>query len=86
VFENKVLRIIIGRRRKEIESYWRKLHNQHLFSLQNIIRVIESRRVRWMVQVACIEWMGNITKILVRTSEGKRPLRRPERRGKKILK
>jgi hypothetical protein len=54
VFENRVLRKIFGPRREENKS-WRKLHNDELHSLYsslNIVRVIKSRRMRWVGHVA----------------------------------
>jgi hypothetical protein len=56
VFENKVLRRISGPTREEDKS-WRKLHNDELhslYSLPNIVRVIKSRRMRWVGHVACM--------------------------------
>jgi hypothetical protein len=55
VFENRVLRRIIGPKRAEITWEWRKLHNEELNDLylsQNIIRAIKSRRMRWAGHVA----------------------------------
>jgi hypothetical protein len=49
MFENRVLRRIFGPKRDEIIASWRKMHNQelhNLYSLPNIIRMIESRRLR----------------------------------------
>jgi len=49
VFENKVLRRIFGCKQKEVVGGWRKLHNEklcNLYTSQNIIRVIKSRRMR----------------------------------------
>jgi hypothetical protein len=49
VFENRVLRRIIGPKREE-DGSWRKLHNDDelhgLYSSPNIVRVIKSRRVK----------------------------------------
>ena len=48
VFENKILRRIIGPKRDE-NVEWRRLHNEELLSLYrspNIVRVIKSRRLR----------------------------------------
>ena len=55
VFENRVLRRIFGPKRDEITGERRKLHNEELYDLyclQNIVRVIKSRRVRWAGHVA----------------------------------
>jgi hypothetical protein len=54
VFENRVLRRIFGPKRKEGRS-WRKLHNDELhdlYSSPNIVKVIKSRRTRWVGYVA----------------------------------
>jgi hypothetical protein len=51
LFENMVLRVILGPRRDEITGKWRKLHIEELndlYSSPNIIRVIKSRRMRWV--------------------------------------
>jgi hypothetical protein len=55
-----------------------KLHN--LYSSPNIIRQIKSRRMRWVGHVACMGEEGEVYKVLVGKSEGKRLLRRPRRR------
>jgi hypothetical protein len=50
VFEKRVLRRIFGPKRDEVTGDWRKLHNEelhNLYSSPNIIRMIESRRMRW---------------------------------------
>jgi hypothetical protein len=49
VFENTVLRRTSGPKGHETTGGWRKLHNQelHLFSSQNIITIIVSKRKRW---------------------------------------
>jgi hypothetical protein len=54
VFENRVLRRIFGPKR-EGDGSWRKLHNDELHDLYfspNIVRVINSRRMRWAGHVA----------------------------------
>jgi hypothetical protein len=54
VSENRVLRRIFGPKREE-DGSWRKLHNDELhglYSSPNIIRVIKSRRMRWVGHVA----------------------------------
>jgi hypothetical protein len=49
VFDNRVLRRIFGPKRNEVTGEWRKLHNEELhilYSSQNIIRQINTRRLR----------------------------------------
>ena len=50
VFENRVLRrIVFWLKRDEVTGEWRKLYNEELndlYSSQNIIRVVKSRRLR----------------------------------------
>jgi hypothetical protein len=68
VFENRVWRKIFIPGREEDRS-WRKLHNDELHSLYsspNIVRVVKSRRMRWVGYVACMRegrsvhrfWLG----------------------------
>jgi hypothetical protein len=55
VFENGVLRIILRRKGFEVETGFRKLHNEELHSLHSspsIIRMIKSRRMLWTENVA----------------------------------
>jgi hypothetical protein len=43
------LRRIFGPKREEVTGEWRRLHNEKLYDLyssQNVIRVIKSRRMR----------------------------------------
>jgi hypothetical protein len=51
-----------------------------LYSSPNIIRHIKSRRMRWAGQVARMGGKRELYKVLVKKSEGKRPLGRPRRR------
>jgi hypothetical protein len=55
VFENRVLRGILGPKRDDVMVRWRKLHNgelHNLYSSPYIIRHIKSRRIRWAGHVA----------------------------------
>jgi hypothetical protein len=56
VFENRVLTRIFGPKRDEVTGEWRKLHEElhDLYSSPNIVRVIKSRRMRWVGHVALI--------------------------------
>jgi hypothetical protein len=78
VFENRVLRRIFGPKREE-DGSWIKLHNGELhcpYSSPNIIKVIKSRRMRWVGHVACMGEGRGIYSVLVGRPKGKRPLGR----------
>jgi len=83
VFENRVLRRVFRPKRDEITGEWRKLHNEELrdlYSLPNIVRVIKSRRMRWVGHVARIGEERGVYRVLVGKPEGRRSLGRPRRR------
>jgi len=83
VFENRVLRRIFGPDRDEVTREWRKLHNEELndlYSSPNIVRVIKSRRMRWVGHVAHMGERRGIYRVLVGKPEGKRPHGRPRHR------
>jgi hypothetical protein len=80
VFENRVLRRIFGPKRSEVAGGLIKLHNEelhNLYSASNIIRMIKSRRMRWVVHVARLEEERNAYRKLVGKPKVKRPLGRP---------
>ena len=55
IFENRVLKNIVGPKRDEVREEYRRLHNEELngqYSSPNIIRVTKSRRMRWTGNVA----------------------------------
>jgi hypothetical protein len=57
VFQNRVLRRIFGSKRDEVIGGWRKLHNEELHNLYctpSIIRMLQSRRMRWGGHEACM--------------------------------
>jgi len=83
VFENRVLRRIFGTNRDEVTGEWRKLHNEEvndMHSSPNIIRMVKSRRKRWVGYVAHVGERRDAYRVLVGKTEGKRPLGRPRRR------
>jgi len=83
VFENMVLRRIFGPRRDEVTREWRRLRNEEvndLYCSPNIVRVIKSRRMRWVGHVARMGEEREVYRVLVGKPEGKRPLGRPRRR------
>jgi len=89
VFENRVLRRVIGPKRDEVTGEWKKLHNEELNNLYcspNIGRVIKSRRMRWAGYVARMGEDRGLYRVLVGKPEGKRPLGRPRRRWEDNIK
>jgi len=62
---------------------WRRMHNEELNDLYcspNIVRVIKSRRMRWVGHVARMGEVRGVYRVLVEKPEGKRPLGRPRHR------
>jgi len=89
VFENRVLRRIFGPRRDEVTREWKRLLNEELndlYSSSNIVRVIKSRRMKWMGHVACNGERRGVYRILMGKPEVKRPLGRPRRRWEDNIK
>jgi len=78
MYENRVLRRIFGPKMEEVAGGWRRLHNElyHLYTSTTIIRVIKSRKMRWVGNVACREETRNAYNILVGKPERKRPVGR----------
>ena len=89
VFENRVLRRVFGPKRDEVTGEWRKLHNEEfsdLYALPNIVRVVKSRRMRWVGHVARMGEGRGVHRVLFGKPEGKRPLGRPRRRWEDNIK
>jgi hypothetical protein len=81
-----VLRRVFGPKREEMTGGWRRLHNEELrklYASPNIIRVIKSRRMKWVDHVVTHDREGerNAYKILVGKPEGERPCERLKRRS-----
>jgi hypothetical protein len=89
VFENRVLRRILGPKRDEVTEEWRKLYNEELNDLypsQNIFWVIKSRRMRWAGKVVRRGEGRGVYRVWVGKSEGKRPPGRPRHRWEDNIK
>jgi len=89
VSENRRLRIMFGPKRGEVTREWRKLSNEvlnDLYSSPNIVRVIKSKRMRWVVHVACIGERRGVHRVLVEKPGGKRLLDRPRSRWEDNIK
>ena len=68
-----MLRRIFGPKRDEVTGEWRKLHNEELNDLYcspNIVRVIKSRRMRWVGNVARMRDRRRVYRVLVGKPEG----------------
>jgi hypothetical protein len=83
VFENRMLRRILGPKADEVTGGWRRLHNEefrNFYSSPIIIRMIKSSRMRWAGHVVRMGEKKNAYRILMRKPGGKRLLGRPRRR------
>jgi hypothetical protein len=89
LFENRVLRKIFEPKRDEVTGEWRKLHIEELHDLYfspTILRVIKSRRMRWVGHVARMGEGRGVYRMLVGKTEGQRPLGRRRRRWEDNIK
>jgi hypothetical protein len=82
VFEKRIQRKIFEQGDEMVRG-WKKFHGEephYLLPSPNIIRMAESRMMRWVEHVVRMGKKRNAYKILVGTPEGKRPLGRPRHR------
>ena len=87
MFENRVLRRIFGPKRDEVTGEWRKLRNEelnNLYSLSNIVRVIQSR-MKWVGHLARMEESRGVYRVVVGKPEGKNHLEDRGLDGRVIL-
>jgi hypothetical protein len=88
VFDNTVLRRILGPKREKVTGEWRKLQNEELNDLYcspNIVWVIKLR-MRWAGHVASMGERRGVYRVLVGKPKGKRPLGRPRHRWEENIK
>ena len=72
-FDNRVLKRMFGPKRDEVTGEWRKLHNEEINDLyfsRNIVRVIKSRKMRWLGHLASMGERRDEYKVLVGKPEG----------------
>jgi len=80
---------IIHVNNSKVTREWRKLHNEELndlYSSPSCVRVIKSRRMRWVGHVARMGERRGVNRVLVGKPEGKRPLGRHRRRWEDNIK
>jgi len=68
VFENRILKKILGTKRDEVTGEWRKLRKEKLndlYSSPDIVRVKKSIRIRWTGHVARMAKRRGMYRILV---------------------
>ena len=72
-----MFRRIFGPKSNEVRGELRKPHNEELndlYSSPNTVRVIKSRRMRWVGHVARMGKKRGVYRVMVGNPEGKRPL------------
>jgi len=78
-----MLRRVFGPGTDEVTGEWRTLHNEelnYLYSSPIIVRVIKSKRMRYMGPVARMDDRRGVYRFLVGKPEGRRQLGRRKRR------
>jgi hypothetical protein len=83
VFENRVLRRILGPKRDEVMGEWRKLHNEELNGLYSLPQYRAGDKIEKNETDGACSTNGEkrgVYRVLVGKPEGKRPLGRPRRR------
>jgi hypothetical protein len=79
MFENRMLRRIVGSKTDKVMGGWRKLHNEELHNLcspPNMIRMVKLRRMRCEWHVARMWAKHNAHRILVGKQQGKRSVQK----------
>jgi hypothetical protein len=86
VFENRVLRRIFEPKTDEVKGERRKIHNEELHDLYHSPNIMIKSRMRWAGFVARMGKRRGVYRVLVGTSELKRPLERARRRWEDNIK
>ena len=84
----RVLMRIFGPKRDEVKREWRKPHNEELndlYSSPNIVRVIKSRRMRWVVHITRMGEKIGVYRVLVGKLKERDHLGDPGVNGRIIL-
>jgi hypothetical protein len=82
VFENRVLRRIFRSKNDEVKREWISPNNEELYDLYylpHIIRLMKSRTMRWVGNLARMDEKRVAYRVLVEKPEEKRQLRKPRR-------
>jgi hypothetical protein len=72
-----------------VREEWERLHNEKLndlYASPSMIRVIKSRKMRWVGHVARMEKRGGAYRVLVGKRDGKRRLGKPRHRWENNIK
>ena len=88
VFENKVLRTIVGPVYDRERQEWRRRHNWELrerTKQPHVSQFVKGRRIQWAGHVARMEEERLPKKILLAHVEGRRPIGRPRKDWKRCL-
>ena len=75
MLKSKVLKNMSGPNREETVAEWRKLHNEELhdmYSSPDNVRIIKSKRMRWVEHAARVGQKSNAYRGLVCKTEGRR--------------
>jgi len=78
-----VLSKIFEHKKDEVREEWRKLHNEELSDLycsSSNVRVVKSRRMRWVRYVAHTGKRRGVYRVLVGKPDGRKTFGRPRRR------
>jgi hypothetical protein len=88
VLGSRVASRIFGPKREKVRGNWRSLRNEelhNLYSSPNVVRMIESMRLRWTGHVVCMGEMRNAYRMFFSGNLKGRPLGKPRLRWRMLL-